>query len=674
MKRNRTLLLAAVAATFAACSGDSPSEPPAPTVASVAITPLTPSIPVGQTQQLTATARSSTGSTVSGLTVSWSTSAPNVATVSSSGLVTGVAPGQAAITATVDGVANSTVVTVTEPQQACAAAKTVTLSPGQSQAYELADCIILPSGASGDRYRVAVIRPTQDDKDTGAPQATLSVTGLGVTQAPAPVSPSVLVARPESPVPGLSQAAIERAHAISSATERFHRDMREREAELVRRLGTDALLPRRPASGAAHSVVLQATSPDKIILDTTTSGCSTTPAAKKTAILVHENDDLAIYQDSTQRATKPIGVGLAQKMTTYYSAYSKSMIEAYFGPPTDIDENGKMIVFASPVVEGDVAAFVWSGDFFENDTTVQGSCAASNEAEVIYFNTDLILNMEGNDPAYQALATLAHEVKHVVSLYNRIAASQRLGSSQYHPSWIEEGTAEIAGEMSSRIAWAANSGPAVGAQVTRTSFVNTPGGITEHNYGVAINLARAVWFLSSQPNGLVATPTGATEGSSIYGSGWMFHRWLGDAYGNATKTAQGDSAFFRELNDSLAARGVTGITTRTGKSFDTLLNEFYAEIMLHQTAAPAGPRPFHTYDFLTATNIFSNPNPPGDFPWPVTMQGEVPTVSFQTRDFTGPIGASGVRIHDFLSNGTGTGAQIRLDMTPPGRMLVTRLR
>ena len=48
---------------------------------------------------------------------------------------------------------------------------------------------------------------------------------------------------------------------------------------------------------------------------------------------------------------------------------------------------------------------------------------------------------------------------------------------------------------------------------------------------------------SSQPNGLVVTPNGAGSGHSVYGSGWNFHRWLGDAYGNAS-TPFADAGLF----------------------------------------------------------------------------------------------------------------------------------
>lgn len=65
-------------------------------VASVSVAPATASIAVAATRQLTASALPAEAAQ----NVTWSSSAPSVATVSSSGLVTGVAAGSATITAT----------------------------------------------------------------------------------------------------------------------------------------------------------------------------------------------------------------------------------------------------------------------------------------------------------------------------------------------------------------------------------------------------------------------------------------------------------------------------------------------------------------------------------------------------------------------------------------------
>jgi hypothetical protein len=682
MNRLRPLVAALAATTLGACSDGSPT---APTVASVVVTPGTATLPApGATVQLSAQVTDVGGAVVTGRPVVWSSADAGVAAVDASGLVTGVTVGSTVITAAVSGVAGSATIDVEQCQQT----ETVNLSPGVYKAFESTECFIIPSGSNGDRYRVAVVWPAESGEASDVQTVTLRVGGLGVTQAPVAAdvvrAPSAAAARTITPRLDLSE--FREFVRIAEATRRFHERLRAQEAELVERLPGSSFL-RTPRLGEVQRVT-RAPSPAKVTFDISTdSECATTAADLKVGILVHENDDLAIYQDSVQRETKPISVGLARDMTDYYTDYGKGVVKDYFGEPSDIDENGKLVVFASPVAADTVAAFVWSGDFFKSEGA--DGCAASNEMELVYFNTDLILDMEGDDANYQALTTMTHEAKHVVSLYNRIAASIRAGSSQFHPSWIEEGTAEIAGEMSSRAAWAATGGPPVNARITRDDFPRVNGNrFTPENYGFVLHLARTVWYLSSQPNGLVVSPDGADAGHSVYGSGWTFHRWLGDAYGSAANAPYGDAAMFRALNDSLAPGGTAGISQQTGKSFLDLVEEFVVTLSLHETDAPAPALDFATVNYVSTTGIFCNPNPLGVFPWPVTATGtrgdcdaqprieedSNPAATLQTATYTGPIGAAGVRIHEFVSNGTGTGAQFRLEMTPPGKMYVIRLK
>jgi hypothetical protein len=307
--------------------------------------------------------------------------------------------------------------------------------------------------------------------------------------------------------------------------------------------------------------------------------------------------------------------------------------------------------------------------------------------EVMYFDSDIILNVA--DDNFQALGTVAHEAKHIVSLYHRLLEYEASGTYEGHPGWVEEGTAEVAGEMSARIAWAARGGPDPGEEISRTDFGDyqqaTGNAFDASNYSLALKMARAVNYLSSQPNGLVVAPDDSGNNGSVYGSGWLFHRWLADAYGGAGNGPLADSAFFRVLTDPTSAAGKAGLTQETGKSFMELFEEFAVAVSLHATQAPA-QRDFTTYELVSAAEIFCSPNPLGVFPWPVTTTGtlgdcdsntseaSVPSSTFRTAQFTGPIGATGMRIHEFVSNGTGTGMQLQLSMSRPGKILVMRLR
>ena len=84
-------------------------------VASVVVSPASASVATGNTVQLTATPKDSVGNTLTGRAITWSSSATPVASVSSSGLVTGVTIGSATITAATGGKSGSSAITVTAP-------------------------------------------------------------------------------------------------------------------------------------------------------------------------------------------------------------------------------------------------------------------------------------------------------------------------------------------------------------------------------------------------------------------------------------------------------------------------------------------------------------------------------------------------------------------------------
>jgi uncharacterized protein YjdB len=83
-------------------------------VARVTVSPAQPNVTVGQTIQLDAAAEAANGQALTGRTATWTSGAPGVASVSSTGVVTGLAPGTAVIFANIDGVIGSSSVTVRE--------------------------------------------------------------------------------------------------------------------------------------------------------------------------------------------------------------------------------------------------------------------------------------------------------------------------------------------------------------------------------------------------------------------------------------------------------------------------------------------------------------------------------------------------------------------------------
>jgi len=87
---------------------------PAP-VASVAVSPTSATLIVGQTVQLEAQPRDASARRLDGRTVTWSTNRPDVATVTSTGIVAAVSPGTATITASSEGRSGTATVVVQAP-------------------------------------------------------------------------------------------------------------------------------------------------------------------------------------------------------------------------------------------------------------------------------------------------------------------------------------------------------------------------------------------------------------------------------------------------------------------------------------------------------------------------------------------------------------------------------
>ncbi len=542
----------------------------------------------------------------------------------------------------------------------------LSLEPGGVVALEplgLMPCPpFLPAGTEGDLYRMAVVR-TDLSRTGQLAQAVVLVIEHGAPRvARAREAPQTAVRRlPELPA-GLA-AGVE----LANETARWHAVLQEQAEQLLRQFGPGAILPDLRTFADDRAAPIRVDPPPERMLfrpyddDRSSEACRDPPPALTPALLVAYNDPLAIYQDSTQRDSDPIRTEDANQVLDYYTAYGADTIEEYFGGVADINGDGRVNVFVSPVVEDSFAAFVWAGDFID-----AAQCSWSNQMELIYFNENMFHAVGGapDDGHYQAMATMVHEMKHVSSLYLRSRAGR------YHPGWIEEGTAEIAAEISSRKAMEAVGGVAQGALLTREAYPPRDGSIiTPENYGMLLRLARTSRSYAAAVNSLIVDPV---DEHTLYGTSWHFHRFLGDAYGNAA--AGEDGAFFRSLNDTTTPPGPEGIRLATGRSVERHLEDYATAMMLNGTGAPPPERAFTTYDFPSATFELFRPDyqPEGLYPWPHT--GPEPA-GFETATYSGDLAPAGIRFHDFVSDGVGDGLDVEVSVSGgAARVVIARLR
>ena len=149
------------------------TPPPPPVVTTVTVSPASASVTVAGTTTLTAVVKDQYGSAMTGQTLTWSTSNAAAATVSSGGVVTGVAAGSATITAATSGKSGSSAITVAA---APPVPTTVTVSP--TSASVTAGATTTLTATVKDQYGNAMTGQTVTWSTSNAAAATVNGTGV----------------------------------------------------------------------------------------------------------------------------------------------------------------------------------------------------------------------------------------------------------------------------------------------------------------------------------------------------------------------------------------------------------------------------------------------------------------------------------------------------------------
>ena len=533
-------------------------------------------------------------------------------------------------------------------------------------------------------YRITIVET--DGESRAIHDVSLRTEGLSSGQAAAGrvarTPPEAGVARPSAPrrLPGttaMRAAAWTTRVEAAAATASLHARLRRREDELLRHLAATGRLhplPDRPRAGAMAERGAERPEPpaqQDFRLSNNLGSCTLDTTV--TATLTAHNDRVIVYEYATSSSIEHV-----QRAIDYYSDHGSDIIDDYFGGVGDVNGDGTVTVLVRPDMRS--RGFVWLADL----VVPQSECAASNEREIIYISDSEFKDLERD--SYWAFGTLVHEMKHVSSAYKRARRYARGGQgSTLHPLWIEEGTADIAKEAASRLAWERAGGPLVTDRVTGDMIDEAyDGAMRPEVWGVFDVMALTVYAFSGDPDAITFEPPGGQ--GSIYGSGWHFHRFLRDRIAYGGRSPADDASFMRELNDSLTASGIEGIEAVTGRPMAELLEKHAVAMTFagsEGTLDADVPR-FATYDFPSATRIFTQPNPPGIYPWPVTTAGEnqdgspapiaVPLGVAGTRTFNGRLASSGLRMHDFRASRSGEGAVFHVALPSAARVIVARIR
>lgn len=273
-----------------------------------------------------------------------------------------------------------------------------------------------------------------------------------------------------------------------------------------------------------------------------------------TSEVVHVSEHAILYQD----ITAPDGGFTPSDFVEFGAAFddvSYPTVTGVFGAPSDIDENGRIIVLFTSVVNGFTAAgsngFI-GGFFFGRDLIPEGD--GSNAGEIFYA---LVPDPQGElgdarsrDLVLRSIPSiLAHEFQHMIHFNQRVLLR---GQRHTEALWLSEALAQMAEDVVGEAYAARNDFDAA------ERFRNG-------------NRQRARRYLERSASvSLVPITGGGTLEER--GGGWLLLRYLRGQSGS------GDD-LLRALTQTTLS-GVTNVQTQTGRDWRQLLSSWSAAIYL----------------------------------------------------------------------------------------------
>ena len=286
--------------------------------------------------------------------------------------------------------------------------------------------------------------------------------------------------------------------------------------------------------------------------------------------------------------------------------YDRSVLgvpEAYFGQATDIDGNQHVLVLFTPEVNkltekgSDVriggffipADLADSGDGSKGGSDTDGTCPASNEAEIVYLLApDPTAEFSDSVSVEAALRTgigaSPGEFEHLINTGNRLI-KQGGSFSQLESTWLDEGLSHIAEEA----VGLKRAGLPVRDNLDLSQAAADSQKVAAFNNFHLQNFLRLRRFLINPDStrALASEDPQGTESLEMRGFSYLFLRWLGDHYG-PSGTGAVDGSNEQELFRMLArgsgslATGITNVETAvqqvTGSevSWNELIRDFAA--------------------------------------------------------------------------------------------------
>ncbi|CAN5746666.1 hypothetical protein BH23GEM8_BH23GEM8_15020 [soil metagenome] len=407
------------------------------------------SIAVGDGLQLTASPRDGSNRPLEGLSIEWSSSPGNVASVDASGAVRGLAIGTAWIRAASGGVRDSARVNVSERFTGLASCGSgeagIQLQVGGvhvTSAFET-PTLCVRSGAAGTEY---VLVPFHASAVAGGEQGsrlTVELTASGtVTSSVSETGPKL------SPL-------LERSSLTAAGTsdDEFHLRLRERTLRELRPRIRSMQAP--VATEPSQATLASSPTVGQILqINVRTDTACAAPRNRSGRVVAVTNRAVVVADESN-----PSG-GFTDSEYAAFGARFDNLIHPLatetFGHPHDLDSNQRVIIFFTRAVNDlttSGSGFYIGGFFFDRDLfprSGQGACAGSNVGEILYLmvpDPQRGINerpFRKENVERRTVAVIGHELQHLINASRRLHVNR---ATVWEETWLNEGLSHAMEEL-----------------------------------------------------------------------------------------------------------------------------------------------------------------------------------------------------------------------------------
>ncbi len=492
----------------------------------------------------------------------------------------------------------------TETIGPCVSADTLRLSAAQTARIDCSSGgTTVTLAAAGASYLVLAQFATDQGTDAPVLYSLSAVAAASAASAPsAALAPggSPAAASLSAAAPNLRQAAFDaalRADGARMAAAGAFRSLASRAAAVPFAAAA------APAAGSVRSFHVRS------------SLSTASPAWKSVAArLQYAGANVLLYID-TLAPTPGLSTAQVQQFGAYFDQTLYAIDTTAFGQPSDIDQNGRVIMLMSPVVNADTPrqsclTLGYVLGFFDPVDFDGASDPNSNHGEVFY---SIVPDPSGTVSCAHPIAdvmsstppTFLHELQHLISFSRHVV----IGGGAPQAGWLDEGMSIAAEELGSLYYERKCPPPACRANPTQLFPDSAQPFVTNFMYD-------AYQYALAPDTASVTLHTDADPGFAWRGGAWALVHWLGDHYG---------AGVYRALESSSSV-GIPGIEAASGQSFPVLFADF--GLAIYTDSLPGLPRataalidrfPTRNLRQLWA-RLFTTSGPTGVIPYAMPLQ------------------------------------------------------